>query len=85
MAGAAVMCRVVTEGVFSRKGADSSANQSDFNLGCVPGLITFDRPDKCLKFLLSFSLSPDAVMSESETPKVTTPIARSSRRARLRN
>ncbi|KAM9310298.1 condensin complex subunit 1 isoform 1-T2 [Pholidichthys leucotaenia] len=27
----------------------------------------------------------DAVMAESETPKVTTPIARSSRRARLRN
>lgn len=83
MAGAAVMCRMVTEGVFYRKGGDSSANQSDFNLGCVPGLITFDRPDKCLKFVLSFS--PDAVMAESETPKVTTPIARSSRRARLRN
>lgn len=44
MAGAAVMCRMVTEGVFYRKGGDSSANQSDFNLGCVPGLITFDRP-----------------------------------------
>lgn len=27
----------------------------------------------------------DAVMAESETPKVTTPIARTSRRARLRN
>lgn len=35
--------------------------------------------------ILLLSLSSDAVMAESETPKVTTPIARTSRRARLRN
>lgn len=32
-----------------------------------------------------FPVSADAVMEESETPKVTTPIARASRRTRLRH
>uniref|UniRef100_A0A671WH63 Condensin complex subunit 1 n=1 Tax=Sparus aurata TaxID=8175 RepID=A0A671WH63_SPAAU len=38
-----------------------------------------------LDFLSSLFFPSDAVMAESETPKVTTPIARTSRRARLRN
>ncbi|CDQ86867.1 unnamed protein product [Oncorhynchus mykiss] len=35
------------------------------------------------KAVITFSSDKDAVMAESETPKVTTPIARTSRRARL--
>lgn len=38
-----------------------------------------------LHVFFSLSLWSEAVMAELETPKVTTPIARSSRRARLRN
>ncbi|KAM6967731.1 condensin complex subunit 1 [Aplochiton taeniatus] len=45
---------------------------------------------KCKKPVITFSsdeedCEEDAVMTDSETPKVTTPIARSSRRARLRH
>lgn len=48
----------------------------------VQPLIIFPQKTNDISF---FYFPPDAVMAESETPKVTTPIARSSRRARLRN
>uniref|UniRef100_A0A673ACN3 Condensin complex subunit 1 n=1 Tax=Sphaeramia orbicularis TaxID=375764 RepID=A0A673ACN3_9TELE len=48
------------------------------------GQYTWDFP--CFhKVLILNCFSSDAVMAENETPKVTTPIARTSRRARLRN
>lgn len=51
--------------------------------------VTPQRSRKSKKQMMTFSSDEedeeDAVMAESETPKVTTPIARTSRRARLRN
>uniref|UniRef100_A0A3Q1J8Q8 Condensin complex subunit 1 n=2 Tax=Anabas testudineus TaxID=64144 RepID=A0A3Q1J8Q8_ANATE len=52
--------------------------------------VTPQRSRKSKKPVITFSSDEeedeeDAVMAESETPKVTTPIARTSRRARLRN
>ncbi|XP_030249337.1 condensin complex subunit 1 [Sparus aurata] len=52
--------------------------------------VTPQRTRKSKKPVVTFSSDEeedeeDAVMAESETPKVTTPIARTSRRARLRN
>lgn len=52
--------------------------------------VTPQRSRKSKKQMIAFSSDEeedeeDAVMAESETPKVTTPIARTSRRARLRN
>lgn len=51
--------------------------------------VTPRRTRKSKKQVITFSSDEeedeDAVMTESETPKVTTPIARTSRRARLRN
>nr|XP_040021612.1 condensin complex subunit 1 [Gasterosteus aculeatus aculeatus] len=53
--------------------------------------VTPQKSRKSKKPLITFSSDEeedddeDAVMAESETPKVTTPIARTSRRARLRN
>ncbi|XP_008296416.1 condensin complex subunit 1 [Stegastes partitus] len=54
--------------------------------------VTPQRSRKSKKPVITFSSEEeeeedeeDAVMAESETPKVTTPIARTSRRARLRN
>ncbi|XP_029308182.1 condensin complex subunit 1 [Cottoperca gobio] len=52
--------------------------------------VTPQRARRSKKPLITFSSDEeedeeDAVMAESETPKVTTPIARSSRRCRLRN
>ncbi|KAF7670129.1 hypothetical protein LDENG_00050230 [Lucifuga dentata] len=52
--------------------------------------VTPQRSRKSKKPVVTFSSDEeedenDAVMAESETPKVTTPISRSSRRARLRN
>ncbi|XP_033496682.2 condensin complex subunit 1 isoform X1 [Epinephelus lanceolatus] len=52
--------------------------------------VTPQKSRKSKKPVITFSSDEeedeeDAVMAESETPKVTTPIARSSRRARLRN
>lgn len=52
--------------------------------------VTPQRSRRSKKQMITFSSDEeedeeDAVMAESETPKVTTPIARTSRRARLRN
>ncbi|XP_045900720.1 condensin complex subunit 1 [Micropterus dolomieu] len=51
--------------------------------------VTPQKSRKSKKPMITFSSDEedeeDAVMAESETPKVTTPIARTSRRARLRN
>ncbi|XP_049903472.1 condensin complex subunit 1-like [Epinephelus moara] len=52
--------------------------------------VTPQKSRKSKKPVITFSSDEeedeeDAVMAESETPKVTTPIARTSRRARLRN
>ncbi|KAK7886913.1 hypothetical protein WMY93_026534 [Mugilogobius chulae] len=52
--------------------------------------VTPQRTRKSKKSMITFSSDEeedeeDAVMADSETPKVTTPIARTSRRARLRN
>ncbi|XP_061675674.1 condensin complex subunit 1 isoform X2 [Syngnathoides biaculeatus] len=52
--------------------------------------VTPRRTRKSKKPVITFSsdeeeVEEDAVLTESETPKVTTPIARTSRRARLRN
>ncbi|XP_051261958.1 condensin complex subunit 1 [Dicentrarchus labrax] len=52
--------------------------------------VTPQKSRKSKKPIISFSSDEeedeeDAVMADSETPKVTTPIARTSRRARLRN
>ncbi|KAM9851674.1 condensin complex subunit 1 [Aulostomus maculatus] len=59
---------------------------------CVGGdsFVTPQKSRRPKKPMITFSSDEeeeeeDAVMTESETPKVTTPIARTSRRARLRN
>ncbi|TNN51907.1 Condensin complex subunit 1 [Liparis tanakae] len=58
--------------------------------GCDDSFVTPRKSRKSKKPVITFSSDEeedeeDAVMAESETPKVTTPIARTSRRARLRN
>lgn len=57
---------------------------------CDDSFVTPHKSHKSKKPAITFSSDEeedeeDAVMAESETPKVTTPIARTSRRARLRN
>ncbi|KAK1894784.1 hypothetical protein KUDE01_020241, partial [Dissostichus eleginoides] len=49
---------------------------------CDDSFVTSRKSRKSKKPVITFS---NAVMAESETPKVTTPIARTSRRTRLRN
>ncbi|XP_072316817.1 condensin complex subunit 1 [Eucyclogobius newberryi] len=64
--------------------------QSKASVSSLDGdsFVTPRKTRKSKKAMITFSSEEDeddAVMAESETPKVTTPIARTSRRARLRN
>lgn len=70
----------------TRKGQTKASVSSQGN----DSFVTPQRSRKSKKQMITFSSDEeedeeDAVMAESETPKVTTPIARTSRRARLRN
>lgn len=71
--------------VKTRKGRTKASVSSQDD-----SFVTPQRSRKSKKQMITFSSDEeedeeDAVMAESETPKVTTPIARTSRRARLRN
>uniref|UniRef100_A0A3B3C1M4 Condensin complex subunit 1 n=1 Tax=Oryzias melastigma TaxID=30732 RepID=A0A3B3C1M4_ORYME len=74
----------------NKNGKPSSQTKSSVSSHADDSFVTPQRSRKSKKPVITFSSDEgeddeEAVMEELETPKVTTPIARSSRRARLRN
>ncbi|KAK5861772.1 hypothetical protein PBY51_017224 [Eleginops maclovinus] len=73
-----------------RRGAKRGQAKASVSGRAEDSFMTPQRSRRSKKPVITFSSDEeeedeDAVMAESETPKVTTPIARTSRRARLRN